>query len=125
MKEKPCIMAVDDDEKALHVLEALLVQHGYEVFLARNGQEAITAMASTRPGVVIMDIFMPQMDGYAALGEIKNNAATRNVPVIMVGAVGEELSRKLAELMGAAGYVTKPFKSAELLEVVSNLLPAS
>jgi CheY-like chemotaxis protein len=125
MKKTTRILVVDDDEKILRLIEALLIPHGYKVILAHNGQEALTAMANVIPDLVLMDIFMPKMDGYTALGEIKNDAKTRGVPVVMVTAVGQELNKKLAETMGAAGYITKPFKSAELLEVITRLLPTS
>lgn len=125
MKKKARILAVDDDEKVLRLIEALLIPHGYEVIPARNGQEAITAMTSTKPDLVLMDIFMPKMDGYTALGTIKNDVATREVPVVMVTAVGQELNKKLAESLGAAGYITKPFQSPELLDIIDHLLPTS
>jgi CheY-like chemotaxis protein len=120
MKKKARILVVDDDDRILRVIEALLIPHGYEVSTARNGQEAITSMSVTKPDLVLMDIFMPEMDGYSALGEIKENEATKKVPVIMVSAVGQELNKLLAESLGAAGYITKPFKSAELLETVTH-----
>ena len=125
MKKKARILAVDDDEKILRVIEALLTPHGYEVILSRDGQEAITAMSSTKPDLVLMDIFMPNMDGYTALGAIKNNIATREVPVIIVTAAGQNLNKELAETLGAAGYITKPFKSPELLDIIGRLLATS
>ncbi len=123
MEKKTRILAVDDDGTILRVIEALLIPHGYEVVLARNGQEAIEVMTSTKPDLVLMDIMMPKMDGYTALGAIKNDVATKEVPVVMVTAVGQELNKKLAEKLGAAGYITKPFQSPELLEVINRLLP--
>lgn len=125
MEKKPCIMTVDDDEKIIRLIEALLVPHGYEVIHAHNGQEALTGMGNVMPDLVLLDIFMPKMDGYTTLGEMKKDVATRGVPVVMVTAVGQELNKTLAETLGAAGYITKPFKSAELLEVITRLLPAS
>ena len=123
MKKTTRILVIDDDEKILRVIEALLIPHGYEVITARNGREAITSMSITKPDLVLMDIFMPEMDGYSALGKIKENDATKWVPVVMVTAVGQELNKQLAESLGAAGYITKPFKSEELLEVISHILP--
>jgi putative two-component system response regulator len=125
VKKTTRILAVDDDDKILRVIEALLIPHGYEVITARNGQEAITSMSIAKPNLVLMDIFMPEMDGYSALGKIKENDATKEVPVVMVTAVGQELNKQLAESLGAAGYITKPFKSAELLEAISHILPTS
>jgi putative two-component system response regulator len=125
VEKKPCIMAVDDDEKILRVIEALLLPHGYRVIFAHNGQEALTVMGSVTPDLVLLDIFMPKMDGYTALGHMKKDVATKDVPVVMVTAVGQELNKTLAKTLGAAGYITKPFKSAELLEVINSLLTAS
>jgi CheY-like chemotaxis protein len=124
MKKKHRILAVDDDEKVLRVIEALLIPHGYEVILAHDGQEALTLMGSVTPDLVLMDIFMPGMDGYEALGAIKKGVATRYVPVVMVTAIGYELNKKFAESLGADGFITKPFKSAELLETITRVLPA-
>ena len=125
MANKALILAVDDDEKVLRVIEALLVPHGHTVIPAHDGQEAINMMANTKPDLVLMDIFMPKMDGYNALGIIKNSTATQGVPVVMVTAVGQELNRMLAEQLGADGYITKPFKSPELLETINDLLPVA
>jgi len=123
--KKGCILAVDDDEKALRIIEALLTPHGYEVITAQDGEEAITTMTSTKPDLVLMDVFMPKMDGYTALGIIKNDVAAREVPVVMVTAADQELNKKLAEKLGAAGYITKPFKSPELLNIIDLLLATS
>ena len=125
MTKKGCILAVDDDEKALRVIEALLTPHGYEVITAQDGGEAITTMTSTKPDLVLMDVFMPKMDGYTALDAIKKHVATREVPVVMVTAVDQQLNKILAEKLGAAGYVTKPFKSPELLDTIDRLLTTS
>ncbi|MBA7611952.1 Transcriptional regulatory protein WalR [subsurface metagenome] len=125
MEKKARILAVDDDEKVLRVIEALLTPHGYEVIPAHDGQQAITAMTSAKPDLVLMDIFMPKMDGYTALGVIKNDVTTREVPVVMVTAVGQELNKKFAESLGAAGYITKPFKSSELLDIIDRFLATS
>ena len=125
MTKKGCILAVDDDEKALRLIEALLIPHGYEVITAQDGGEAITTMTSTKPDLVLMDVFMPKMDGYTALDAIKKHVATREVPVVMVTAVDQQLNKILAEKLGAAGYVTKPFKSPELLDTIDRLLTTS
>ena len=82
-------------------------------------------MSSIKPDLVPMDIFMPNMDGYTALGAIKNDVATREVPVVMVTAVGQALNKKLAENFGAAEYITNPFKSSELLDIIDHFLPIS
>jgi CheY-like chemotaxis protein len=72
-----------------------------------------------------MDIMMPKMDGYAACREIKADPATKNIPVIMLTAVGYDLNKRLAKQMGADGYVTKPFSRQQLVDAIILLLGTS
>jgi CheY-like chemotaxis protein len=72
-----------------------------------------------------MDIMMPKMDGYAACREIKADPATKNIPVIMLTAVGYDLNKRLAKQMGADGYVTKPFSRQQLVDAITLLLGTS
>lgn len=122
MEKTICILAVDDDDKILRVLEALLVPYGYKVIFANNGKEAITIMAATKPDLVLLDIFMPIMDGYTTLQRIKSDSAIKDIPVVMVTAIAQELNKKLAISYGAVGYVTKPFKAEELVGAINNIL---
>ena len=119
MNKTTRILAVDDDDKILRVIEAMLIPHGYEVITAPDGEAAISVMSIAKPNLVLMDIFMPKMDGYTALGKIKEDAATRDTPVVMVTAVGQELNKQFAEGLGAAGYITKPFNFARFFFVIN------
>jgi twitching motility two-component system response regulator PilH len=122
VKKKARILTVDDDEQDLRFLEKVLTPHGYEVILAHDGQEAAKAMSSNKPNLILMDIFMPKVYGYAALKVIKKDVASRGVPVVMVTGAGQKLNKMLAEKLGAAGYITKPFKPPELLKVINYIL---
>jgi len=105
VNKKARILAVDDDEKVLRLIEALLTSHGYEVILAHDGQEAIALVPSIKPDIVLLDLFMPKMDGYSTLSAIKNHVAVREVPVVMVtGAfVGMTLAVQLYGQLAAMG----------------------
>jgi CheY-like chemotaxis protein len=72
-----------------------------------------------------MDIMMPGMDGYSACREIKADQSTKNIPVVMLTAVGYDLNKKLAKSMGADGYITKPFSRQQLIDAISPLLATS
>ena len=76
------------------------------------------------PDIIVMDIFMPKMDGYTALYMLKNCATTNNIPVIMITGVSYEFNELLADRYGADTFMTKPVNSTELLNVISNLLPS-
>lgn len=125
MKSKAKILAIDDDNKNLRLIEALLTPRGYEVLTAETGEKGIILASRVKPALILLDIMMPGMDGYSALAIIKKDANTRDIPVVMVTALGYELNKKLADSLGAAGYVTKPVNSAELLAEIARCLPAS
>ena len=123
-KSKAKILVVDD-ERALRLIEAMLTPKGYQIILAKDGKEAVDIVRSRLPDLILLDIMMPGMDGYATLARIKEDKATANIPVIMVSAVGYELNKKLANQLGAAGYITKPVDLAELQGTIARFLPAS
>lgn len=96
----------------------------YTVLGATNGQQAIDIAREQKPDLILMDIMMPDVDGYTACLAIKSDPATRDIPVVMLTGVGHELNKKLSQRFGADDYITKPFRLQELLEVVNRLLPA-
>ena len=112
------VLVVDDDERIRRMVTDMLVANSYGVIVARDGAEAVGKAHVEKPDVILMDLFMPKMDGYAALDAIKKDPATRSIPVVMVTAVGHELNKKLAEGMGSSGYLTKPFTVKDLLGAV-------
>lgn len=124
-KSKAKILVVDDDERALRLIEAMLAPKGYQIILAKDGKEAVDIVRSRIPDLILLDIMMPGIDGYATLAKIKEDKATANIPVIMVSAVGYELNKKLANQLGAAGYITKPVDLAELQGTIARFLHAS
>ena len=121
---KKKILIVDDEPNVRRLLHTILVKT-FDVFEAEDGRQAIEMTNTQKPDVVLMDMMMPKMDGLTACHMIKNDPATKSIPVIMVTAIGFELNIKLSQQMGASGYVTKPFSSEELLDKIAQVLTAA
>lgn len=121
-KLKPCILAVDDDVHILSLLRHTLEMEGYQVITADSGEAAVTAFERTLLDLVLLDIMLPGLDGYAVCRRIRSSS---QVPIIMVTAMGsdEEMVRGLDA--GADDYVTKPFSVEKLLARVRAVLRRS
>jgi len=114
---------VVDDEPGVRQLVSKILSREYTVVEAKDGEEAIDAVRSQSPRIVIMDMMMPKMDGLTACYTIKKDPATRDIPVIMLTAIDQELNKKLSTtVMGANRYMTKPFNAQELLATIRQLL---
>jgi twitching motility two-component system response regulator PilH len=119
------ILIVEDDPKSLKLAKDLLNMSGYSTLQASDGAQGVELAKAQKPDLVLMDIMMPKMDGYTACHAIKSDAATKNIPVIMVTALGFELNKQLAERMGASGYITKPIDRQELVKTIGTFLGTS
>ena len=119
------ILIVEDDPKSLKLTRDLLQVSGYTTIEATNGQQGVKLAKARKPDLILMDILMPKMDGYAACHIIKTDSVTREIPMIMLTAVNTELSKDVTEKIGADGYVTKPFTRERLLDAISQFLPTS
>ena len=119
------ILIVEDEPKNMTLTRDILKISGYETIEAVDGRQGVEKAKSAKPNLILMDIMMPKLDGYAACREIKADPATKNIPVIMLTAVGYDLNKKLAKQMGADGYVTKPFSRQQLVDAISLLLGTS
>src|ERR1700690_505748 len=120
MKEK--ILIVDDEEANLRLLTQWLIEIGYDIELALNGQEAVQKTRIKRPDLVILDIMMPVMDGYEACSLIKADPETKNIPIIMVTALNDRESKLKGLSAGANDFLSKPIDQTELIIRVKNLL---
>ena len=116
------ILIVEDDPKSMILTRDLLKISGYATLQATDGIQGVELAKSAKPDLILMDLMMPKMDGYTACNVLKTDEATRNIPVVMLTAVGYELNKKLAKQSGADGYVTKPFSRQELIDAISPLL---
>ena len=120
MKER--ILIVDDEPRFVRLIEANLQTEGYGILKARNGKEAIEQTVAEKPDLVLLDVMMPELDGFQACARIREFS---NVPIIMLTAKGEEDQRIKGLDMGADDYVVKPFSAGELLARVRALLRRS
>lgn len=117
------LLVVEDVPNVLELLEVTLRFKGYPVISARNGQEALELVARERPALVITDILMPRMDGFAFVHALRENPATRHIPVIFLSAtfVTPE-DREFALSLGAVRFMEKPIDTEEFLLTVAELL---
>lgn len=116
------ILIVDDEPHMLRITDFSMKKAGYTTITARNGREAINLAQSALPDLIVMDVSMPEMDGIAALKELKASASTAKIPVIMLTSRGQNLTRDEAEHSGAALYVTKPFSPSALASEVRRIM---
>ncbi len=115
------ILVVDDDLVDRILLRKILSKN-YIVTEASNGKEALDLARSEKPALILMDIMMPEIDGYSACSMIKRDPLTAEIPVVMLTGLKSELNIRLAGEMGASGYLTKPFNQQELLDTIDQLL---
>ena len=119
MKPSPSVLVVDDDPDVRALVSTLLGRAGYLVAEAPDGRAALKALYGQRPDLVVLDVNMPDLDGWATLERIRDLS---DVPVVMLSARGEELEKVRALRAGADDYVTKPFGRQELLARVESVL---
>jgi DNA-binding response OmpR family regulator len=112
------ILIVDDEEDILHFLELVLREKGYEVVTAPGGHEALTRVQIERPDLVLLDIMMPEMDGWEVLKLLRVDEETAAIPVAMLSARTEARDRVQGLQEGAIDYICKPFSLQELLSKI-------
>jgi DNA-binding response OmpR family regulator len=121
MSMKKKILVVDDEEDILHFLELVLREKGYDVVTAMNGHEALTTAQIEKPDLVLLDIMMPQMDGWEVLKLLRVDDETANIPVAMLSARTEAKDRVQGLQEGAIDYICKPFSLQELLAKIETI----
>lgn len=114
MTDKSTILIVDDEELIRATLEGLLVAQGHELAFARNGAEALTLAAELTPDLILLDIMMPEMDGFEVCQRLRSDPLLAEVPIIMITALDDRESRLAGIEAGADDFISKPFDSAEL-----------
>ncbi|TET53044.1 MAG: hybrid sensor histidine kinase/response regulator [Anaerolineales bacterium] len=112
------ILVVEDHEPLLAAIGEVLSNSGYQVTVAVDGVEALEAMQSNAPGLIVADIMMPRMDGYAFYEAVRRNPAWVSIPIIFLTAKAEKQDVLRGKAMGAEDYITKPFDPEELLVAV-------
>ena len=121
---KPMIMLVDDFPSTLMVLEKMLKRANYQVSSFSSGKLALEAVEAVKPDLILLDIQMPEMDGYEVCAQLKANARQADIPVLFLSAADEPMDKVKAFNCGAADYLTKPYHPGEILARVGVYLQA-
>ena len=120
MKKK--ILIVEDDHSISQLETILLKVRGYDVITESNGQAALESLKLQKPDLVLLDVMLPGMDGFEICQRIKSTPATEDIPVLFLTAKKTEKDIEKGLEVGADSYITKPFKSAELLRSIASCL---
>jgi DNA-binding response OmpR family regulator len=118
------ILIADDEPNIVTALEFLLQRSGYEVLIARDGEEALKTVESARPDLVLLDIMMPVRSGYEVCKRIRERPDWAHIKVVILSAKGRDAEVNKGMAMGADLYVTKPFSTRELMDQIKGLLAA-
>ena len=115
MSHSAQILIVDDTPANLKLLAEILTSQGYRVRPASNGRLALKSVAAELPDMILLDVTMPDMDGYEVCAELKSNLSSREIPVIFISALNDTADKVRGFEAGAVDYITKPFQAAEVL----------
>lgn len=119
---KRSILIVDDEEDVLTLLQLVFETNGFIARTAFNGKAAVASAYHEPPDVILLDVMMPEMDGWQVLKVLKGDERTRDIPVVMLSARAERRDKMIGLQEGAEGYIAKPFSTAEVLREVQSLL---
>ena len=118
------VLIADDEPNIAMALEFLLQRNGYEVSIARNGEEALKLIAQKVPDLVLLDVMMPLVSGYDVCRAVRNRPDWRHIKIVILTAKSQEADTKRGLALGADLYVTKPFSNRDLVEKINGLLRA-
>ncbi len=116
------VLVVDDEPHILHSLEFLMKRENYDVRVASDGEAALQAIGERCPDLILLDVMMPKRDGYSVCQTIRANPDWKQLRIIMLTAKGRDIEREKGLALGADDYITKPFSTRDLLELVKRYL---
>ena len=119
---QPVILVVDDIVTNIVLIQAFLRGRNYEVLSAQSGVQALQIASENHPDIVILDIMMPEMDGYEVLARLRASEDTKDIKVVMLSALAKESDIRNAMDLGADGFLTKPILANKLYEALEKLI---
>lgn len=124
MAEKPRILLVDDEPAIIKVVSKRLEAEGFEVLTAMGGLQALAAAKGEAPDLIVLDLMLPEMNGYEVCTILKQDDRYRKIPIVLFTAKTQERDEKLGHDCGADAYIRKPFQAAELVGTIRRFLAA-
>jgi chemosensory pili system protein ChpA (sensor histidine kinase/response regulator) len=118
----PVVMVVDDSLTVRKITSRLLEREGYQVITAKDGLDALQLLRETLPAVMLVDIEMPRMDGFDLTRNVRGDARTKNIPIIIISSRTAEKHRSQAAALGVNAFLGKPYQEAELLQQIASFL---
>jgi two-component system OmpR family response regulator len=116
------ILIAEDEPSILEALSFVLQRAGWSVHSVTDGEAVMDAVLATQPRVLVLDVMLPKRSGFDVLKQIRANPQTRNLPVLVLTAKGQQQDRRIAEELGADMFVTKPYSNADVVDAVRALL---
>jgi DNA-binding response OmpR family regulator len=116
------ILIIDDEPDICSVVSTFLEKKGFTAIAAKRGKEGIGVANNLKPDLILLDINMPDMDGFAVLVKIKNSEGTASIPVIMLTGRSDEIAKISASALSCEDYISKPFELEELLDKVEKII---
>lgn len=116
------ILIAEDEPSILEALSFVLQRAGWSVHAVTDGEAVMHAVRNERPRVLVLDIMMPKRSGFEVLKQIREDADTQALPVLVLTAKGQAQDRRVAEQLGADGFVTKPYSNVDVVDAVRALL---
>lgn len=118
----PTVLVIEDDPRSVRLMELILSSQGYEAVMAKNGQEGLDAARSRRFDVILLDLMLPEVDGFEVLRQLQADPELADVPVIITSARARPTTKEEAAELGADFYLTKPYRKAELLKLIASVV---
>jgi DNA-binding response OmpR family regulator len=116
------ILIVDDESNIVISIEFLVKQAGYELDIARNGEEALEKVASFQPDLILLDVMMPKINGFEVCRRVREKPEWRDLKIVMLTAKGRDVEVAKGLALGADTYIIKPFSTKELMAEVNRML---
>ena len=116
------VLLIEDEPNIIEAIRFILTRDGWRVDTHSDGETAVAAVKERAPDLIILDVMLPNKSGYDILHDLRENDATKSLPVLMLTARGQKKDRELAERLGVNRFMTKPFSNSEILSTVHELV---